>query len=84
MQFQLISDLHLEYKKECPQFYKWPELPRLCPNLALLGDIGRPFEASYIDFLDAQAKKFENVFVVAGNHEFYNDDYPLKSMTKVI
>lgn len=46
------------------------------PNLALLGDIGNPATESgyqsYRDFLLLQASRFERVFVLCGNHEYYS------------
>jgi hypothetical protein len=68
MQIQIVSDIHLEYRRSLPT------LPRYAPNLALLGDIGYPHRSSYRDFIAAQANAFDRVFVVMGNHEYYSLD----------
>jgi hypothetical protein len=47
------------------------DLPVLGHCLALLGDIGYPAKEGYAEFVLAQAKRFDHVFIVAGNHEFY-------------
>jgi len=41
------------------------------PYLALLGDIGRPSDPVYCSFLLEQANRFQKVFVLPGNHEYY-------------
>ncbi len=66
---QYVSDIHLELRKT--PF----TLPVAAPYLALLGDIGDPFEQSYQEFLNQKADEHECVFVLAGNHEFYGHEY---------
>ncbi|KAJ3450516.1 ser/thr protein phosphatase superfamily [Anaeramoeba flamelloides] len=70
---QFVSDLHLE-------MYDSPEIAMkritniIDPKadvLALLGDIGVPTQEPYADFLIEMGKKFKLVFVITGNHEFY-------------
>lgn len=39
--------------------------------LALCGDIGDPYEESYANFIARHAKRFEHVFILAGNHEYW-------------
>ncbi len=64
---QILSDLHLEYyKKSFPTI-----LPRT-KYLALLGDIGKPTSSSYQKFIEEQSHNFEKIFLIAGNHEYYN------------
>ncbi|KAH3743240.1 Ser/Thr phosphatase family superfamily protein [Pelomyxa schiedti] len=63
---QVLSDLHLEFEGH-DRFTFAPA----APYLVLAGDIGDPFEDSYVNFLHAQSRQFTHVFVVAGNHEFY-------------
>lgn len=65
---QIVSDVHLE-------FYSVKTIPTIIPcaeNIALLGDIGKPFEDTYKLFLSQQSKNFKQVFVLMGNHEYYN------------
>lgn len=69
MRIQYASDLHLElYDKSAFQ----PMLRPVAPVLALAGDVGRPDKRTYRDFLQYCSRNWRNVFVVAGNHEFYN------------
>lgn len=76
MQFKLqyISDLHLEHHDKynegniVPSMFLIPK----APYLALCGDIGNPDLTAYKDFLAWCSKSYKVVFLVAGNHEFYN------------
>lgn len=67
MKLQILSDVHLELRRDNAGF----DFPAAAPYLALLGDIGNPAEAQYAHFLQRQADRFEKVFVVAGNHCHY-------------
>jgi predicted phosphohydrolase len=64
MKLQILSDVHLEMGQTL-------ETPVMAPHLALLGDIGNPWQPSYAAFMAEQSAKFETVFVVLGNHEYY-------------
>ena len=66
---QIVSDLHLEFRRSSP-----PRITKYGNDLALLGDIGHPFAESYRQFLSDQAKIFDNVFVLLGNHEYYSTE----------
>jgi predicted phosphohydrolase len=44
-------------------------------NLALLGDIGNPFSEIYSVFIHHVSSLFNNVFIIAGNHEYYGNDF---------
>eukprot|EP00455_Lapot_gusevi_P023311 TRINITY_DN2421_c0_g4_i1.p1 TRINITY_DN2421_c0_g4~~TRINITY_DN2421_c0_g4_i1.p1 ORF type:complete len:329 (+),score=38.59 TRINITY_DN2421_c0_g4_i1:214-1200(+) len=68
---QILSDLHLEMADQAEKF----SFEMSAPYLALLGDIGNPFEAKYRDFLLHQAERFQKVFVLAGNHEYYKNTF---------
>ena len=63
---QVLSDIHLEFRNN-PAF----DFPMTAPNLCLLGDIGDPSTAAYKDFLHTQAQRFDQVFVLKGNHSCY-------------
>lgn len=72
MRIQIASDIHLELGDR--EFATIIEPS--APNLALVGDIcgiglGNAIERRYIRFLRQCAKNFTNVFVLAGNHEYY-------------
>ncbi|KAF2206650.1 hypothetical protein CERZMDRAFT_52821 [Cercospora zeae-maydis SCOH1-5] len=65
-EIQYLSDLHLE---NCDYCF---ELEKSAPYLILAGDVGRlsDFE-KYSNFIFQQCSKFEHVYLVLGNHEFY-------------
>jgi hypothetical protein len=69
LRIQYASDLHLEFvdKVVCQSLLK-----PVAPYLALAGDVGRPDKRAYRDFLNYCSRNWDDVFVVAGNHEFYN------------
>jgi len=73
MKFQVLSDIHLEFPGVLDIIEETP--PVLAPNLALLGDIGYPSKKEYQEFVLKQSKRFERVFLVAGNHEYYKGIY---------
>lgn len=70
---QFISDLHIpiiQKKFHIPDYIILPQTK----YLALLGDIGNPSSDIYDHFLSEITPKFEKVFLIAGNHEFYNNN----------
>jgi len=69
--WQLASDIHLEFSGT---YEILPKIPVLASALALLGDIGYPNKKIYKQFLLEQASRFEHVLVIAGNHEYYNQE----------
>ncbi len=73
-QIQYISDLHLEHHDKRNEGYLIPSmfLKPSAPYLALCGDIGNPDLLAYEAFLGWCSKSYKLVFLVAGNHEFYN------------
>jgi predicted phosphodiesterase len=80
-QLQYISDLHLEHHDKQNQGYLIPSmfLKPSAPYLALCGDIGNPDLAAYDAFLGWCSRSYKLVFLIAGNHEFYNYRSPMKS-----
>ena len=72
MKLQAMSDLHLEFPNAVP-----PGIEVLGDVLALVGDIGIPSDQSniYQDFVLDMADKFQHVYLVLGNHEFYGQEY---------
>lgn len=64
---QYLSDVHLEIKN------KIPKINKVGDYLALLGDIGNPYNKNYKNFISQAADKFEKVFVISGNHEYWNN-----------
>lgn len=67
---QYASDLHLEFGNGTA-FESI--LKPVAPYLALAGDVGRPDQQSYSDFLKYCSQNWQQTFVIAGNHELYND-----------
>lgn len=66
MRIRLLSDLHLEFR---PDWRQWVDsLDNDCDVLVLAGDIATK---EIEDVLEAFAKRFANIYVVAGNHEYY-------------
>ncbi|EEQ30038.1 hypothetical protein McanMca71_000369 [Microsporum canis] len=64
MNFQIISDLHLETHPA----YDF-EIERTAPYLALLGDIGHLEHAQFFPYVEELLSRFEAVFLLFGNHE---------------
>lgn len=64
--FQVISDIHLEFLDD-----KYYTISITAPNIILLGDIGNPKMLNYWNFIDYLSDKYENVFLLTGNHEYY-------------
>lgn len=70
MKLQYISDLHLNFNdpdKVCKSI-----IP-VAKYLAICGDVGDPRKQYYRNLLNQVSKKFEKVFLVAGNHEMYHE-----------
>jgi predicted phosphodiesterase len=67
VKFQYISDIHLEFYK------KIPKIKKVADNLCLLGDIGYANKKNYKQFINQCSNNYKNVFVIFGNHEFYNN-----------
>ncbi|AYV80974.1 MAG: metallophosphoesterase [Harvfovirus sp.] len=65
---QVISDIHLEFI-DAPKFEEI--VVPAAPYLAICGDLGLPYLDSYDNFLAACSKNFTQVFLIAGNHEYY-------------
>ncbi|OJD18840.1 hypothetical protein AJ78_01173 [Emergomyces pasteurianus Ep9510] len=71
--FQILSDLHLE----SPAAYDIFEFPAKAnvTHLALLGDIGNVRDPGFLPFIEAQLRKFRNVFLLLGNHEPFHSSW---------
>lgn len=80
-QIQYASDLHLEHHDRKNEGYLIPSmfLKPSAPYLALCGDIGNPDLMAYEALLGWCSKSWKEVFIVAGNHEFYNYRSPSPS-----
>ena len=69
LSFQLVSDLHLGYynKINFGDFI----IPK-APNLIIAGDIGYQHLDNYNIFMQLCSESFEKIFIVLGNHDYYN------------
>ena len=81
MSIQYISDIHLEFHDKQNKGAIHPEMfvTPVAPYLVLAGDIGIPDLKSYSVFLKWCSQKWKRVFLVAGNHEYYNIRVAVKS-----
>lgn len=76
MKFHVWSDLHTELlstnhvKKLCKIYFK----KDLNTSIILAGDIGKPDDRRYLYVLDWCSRRYKNIFIIAGNHEYYNMD----------
>lgn len=64
IRIQYVSDIHLEENEK-------PSIQKSGDYLVLAGDIGSPFDDSYIEFLDDMSQKYKRVFIIPGNHEYF-------------
>jgi hypothetical protein len=79
MRIQILSDIHLDYRKSLPNIR-----PK-APYLFLAGDIGN-IETSpriYKEFMDYVSKYWTHTFVILGNHELYSNAKNIEDLTDV-
>jgi predicted phosphodiesterase len=75
--FQYFSDIHLEFYHENIPKIKRIFLESLSkqrnrpPFLLIPGDIGKPSNPSYTEFIKTISPLYEKVFITTGNHEYY-------------
>ncbi len=77
MSFQYASDLHLEFGTPL-------QLTPSAPFLLLAGDIGDPFSAAYWTALEWCSIKWERLFLITGNHEYYQRVKTIDEVDKYI
>jgi len=73
---QYISDIHLEFLHIEEVKSRARKIIPTAPIIVLAGDIGNPFGKNnhYELFIEEMSKKFEKVFLISGNHEYYYND----------
>lgn len=81
IKLQICSDIHLE---DNPGTSFDNIIVPLAPYLFIAGDVGNPYSSLYANFLEYCSKNYERVFIVAGNHEFYNTHTDIESTLKHI
>jgi len=73
MILRYFSDLHLEFIKanKIENFINKIKagIDEIC---VLAGDIGNPYESNYNMFMEFMSKNFKKIFIIPGNHEYYN------------
>lgn len=70
MKLRLLSDIHLELFKDPRKYIDQLINPR-GDVLLLAGDIGNPTSNIYKSFITEVAKYYNKVFIITGNHEYY-------------
>lgn len=75
-EFQLYSDIHLEFYKD------YPKIPCLKKYLILAGDIGKINTTCFHKFLEYCNSKWMKVFYVLGNHEYYHSRKTIEKLEK--
>lgn len=74
MIIQYVSDVHLEMRKDKYVLSLEP-IPKQYDGqlniMILAGDIGNPFKLNYNKFLGSCSLRFDQTFVITGNHEYY-------------
>lgn len=82
LRIHYLSDLHLEKRKlDLKLSVKRPD--EGVHGLVLAGDIGNPHMMNYKNFIADCSRKYKNVYIVAGNHEFDGNIDCLASMMGV-
>jgi predicted phosphodiesterase len=81
MKLQYISDIHLEH-------YKLEDIDKVIPKkeadiLILAGDIGYPEQIQYKMYIEKVSKIWDKVFIVAGNHEYYQTTKKIKTKEEI-
>lgn len=79
MKIQLFSDLHLEFHKTDYNFEELGIVPS-APYLFLAGDICCIDHANYNRFIDWVSDKWDHIFLIFGNHEFYSDNLEIDNL----
>jgi predicted phosphodiesterase len=86
---RIVSDIHLEYRKDKLPYIKPFNRDDLDNPLditccILAGDIGHPMASIYKEFLIQTKKDFNIVLVIAGNHEYYKQLSKLWSVDQIV
>lgn len=79
MRIRLLSDLHLELNPLLKIKFNKP-----ADVVILAGDIGNPFKEEYASLLRQLSLTHNKVFIVSGNHEYYNKLYKMEEIDNQI
>ena len=69
MQFQIISDLHLEYFDDLPNINDL--FIKSAPNIILGGDVCYFKHPNFEKFFNIISKMYNKIFFIPGNHDYY-------------
>ena len=69
---QYVSDIHLEFRDKA--LFHTIVTPT-APYLALAGDIGKPGDKLFQEFLKYVSENWKAVFYITGNHEYYTEPF---------
>lgn len=70
-EFQVLSDIYIDHP-ENPNGFNFPQC---APYLILAGNVGRLKDYNkYREYIQAQTDRFDRVFLVLGNHEYYGSE----------
>ena len=84
LKFQYFSDLHLEFHDSNTFSDVLRKIQPKAEICVLAGDIGYPFQENYTIFLKHMNDLFKHVFLIHGNHEYYQlKENKGKSMTEI-
>lgn len=85
MQITYLSDLHLEFIKEHKLEKKLKNIKINKNGICVCaGDIGYPESKNYDIFMIYLSNNFKKIFVIAGNHEYYNKHYNVYGMKNIL
>ena len=48
------------------------------------GDIGNPYKSHYKEFFDWMSMNYKKTFVIAGNHEYYNNNKSIEKTNQYL
>lgn len=84
LKFQYFSDIHLEFHDSNSFNDILRQIQPKADICVLAGDIGYPFQENYTTFLKYMNDLFKHVFLIHGNHEYYQlKENKGKSMTDI-
>ena len=83
MEFQIISDIHLECYDECPPMNQF--ITPSAKNLILAGDICYAKNKNLLPFFSELSNNFDNIIYILGNHEYYciREELPVESFDSI-
>ncbi len=84
MKIHILSDIHLEFLHKSNVELYINKINSDADILILAGDIGDPYTYNYLYFLKEISIKFQKVFLISGNHEYYNKEYSIDDINNKI